>query len=482
VLQLALPSFRLTSKLAGSTARSLILLALCAAGAFADDGLDELGAYQHLNFNLGAGSTDVARACAAQSDGKVLLAGSASTSDELSEIAVARLGTGSVLDASFGAAYGTPGVVVVDLTDNGIQGHQGQARAMAIDPQGRIVVAGSLILNSTGASIGFVMRLLPDGWIDPTFAINGFYLDFSMNLGVAALGLDAGGRVWLLGRSSADGTGPWVLTRLDSVGNYDGGGTVAFPALGFDSTFPTALLFDPNGKLLLGGYGRTPSPAYHAAMLVARLQAGSLSALDSTFGTAGRLVIDDFDSAFLRSIALQPNGRIVFGGEYGSTNNEESLVVYGSDADGHLFPGGFGEYFAFNFDGIPGGAGGGNNRMVVQSDGKILVAAAAFTGHVENITNTGVARVLSTSGLDTSFGGLGTGKHRTDLPPLLNQSEDGSSMFSCLTLAAGKPVLVGSAHASGSDWDFAYRRLSSDLIYTDGFEVGTSFFWSGKTQ
>ncbi|MDQ1347389.1 MAG: hypothetical protein QG573_759, partial [Acidobacteriota bacterium] len=47
---------------------------------------------------------------------------------------------------------------------------------MAVDAQGRILVAGSMVLISTGASIGFVTRILPDGWIDPVFGINGFYL------------------------------------------------------------------------------------------------------------------------------------------------------------------------------------------------------------------------------------------------------------------------------------------------------------------
>jgi len=299
-----------------------------------------------------------------------------------------------------------------------------------------------------------------------------------METGVAALGLDASGRIFLLGRSLADGTGPWVVTRLDSVGNLDAGGTVSFPGLGLDSTVPTALAFEPDGKLLLGGWGRTPS--LHAVMLVARLTPLSVSLLDTTFGSGGRLVIDDFDSAYLRSIALQPDGRIVVGGEYGSTNNEESLVVTVLDRDGHLFPGAFSEYLAFNFDGTLGGAGGGNNRMVVQSDGKILVAAATFTSDADNITNVGVARILASSGLDGSFGDLGTGKHRTDLPPL--RSDDGSNGFSCRTLAAGKPVLVGSSHAAGSDWDFAYTRLTSDLIFTSGFEIGAPFFWSAKSQ
>ncbi len=136
----------------------------------------------------------------------------------------------------------------------------------------------------------------------------------------------------------------------------------------------------------------------------------------------------------------------------------------------------FTEYVAFDIGGSGGDGGGGMNRMVVQSDGKIVVAAAAITGDTGNVIDVGVARVLAESGLDSSFGGLGTGKRTFDMPPV--GSGDGNDDFHCLTLSGGKPVLVGSGQWSGLDWDFSFRRLTSALIFTDGFESGTTFFWS----
>ena len=55
------------------------------------------------------------------------------------------------------------------------------------------------------------------------------------------------------------------------------------------------------GKVLLGGWGRTGSPAFHASMAMARIVGDTLQ-LDPSFGLAGtgRMVIDDFESAFLR--------------------------------------------------------------------------------------------------------------------------------------------------------------------------------------
>ena len=46
------------------------------------------------------------------------------------------------------------------------------------------------------------------------------------------------------------------------------------------------------------------------------------------------------------------------------------------------------------------------------------------------------------------------------------------------TLSGGKAVVVGSARYSGTDWDFSLRRLTSDLIFAEAFESGSTWFWS----
>jgi hypothetical protein len=54
---------------------------------------------------------------------------------------------------------------------------------------------------------------------------------------------------------------------------------------------------------------------------------------------------------------------------------------------------------------------------------------------------------------------------------------DGDDRVNCLTLAGGKTVIGGALHWSNADWDFGMRRLTSALIFTDGFEL-TAGFWS----
>ncbi len=449
----------------------LLLLALCAPPVFGVDGLDDAGGLGSVAFDLNAAATDLSRTCAAQADGKILMAGSVTTNDsEQVQIAIARVQTDGLLDNSFD----NDGKLVIDLSTVGIQATHGRAFAMTIDPQGRILVAGTMVLISNGETIGFVVRILEDGWIDPAFGINGFYLEFGMALGVTSIGVDPGSRIWLLGRTNADGTGPWIFQLLDSGGNPGASRLLSFPNHGFAATIPTAMAMQPDGNVLVAGWGRTGSPEFYASMVVARVLGSTLD-LDMPFGGGGtgRLVISDFESAYLRSIALLPDGRIVVAGEYGPLN-EENIVVTRVDANGSWI-GGFTEYVAFNVGGTGGDGGSGMNRMVVQSDGKIVVAGTVITGDSGDVMDVGVARVLADSGLDTTFGGLGTGKRVFDMPPVGN--DDGSDEIHCLTLPGGKPVLVGSGHYSGSDWDFSFRRLSNALVFQDGFESGTTAFW-----
>jgi uncharacterized delta-60 repeat protein len=457
-----------------SRSLSLLLLALCAPPVFGIDGLDDPGGYGSIGFDLDFTASDFARACAAQPDGRILLAGSATDDDgEQFKIAVARINPNGLLDPTFG----TGGRVVIDLSDQGVQATQGQVRSIAVDAQGNILIAGSLVVTATSAHIGFVTRLWSDGYLDPVWNSGIFYLNFAMETGISAMGLDPGGRLWLLGRASADGTGPWIFQLLDAVGNPIDFRALTFPGYGFDTTVPTALAFQPDGKVLVAGWGRTGSPDFHASMAIARILGGTLE-LDPTFGGSGtgELVIDDFESAFLRSIALQPDRRIVVAGEYGVLG-EENIVVTRLDADGTL-AGAFTEYVGFDLGGTGGDGGSGMNRMVVQSDGKIVVAATAVTGDPGNVVDVGVARVLAESGLDPAFGGLGTGKRTFDMPPV--GSGDGNDTLSCLILSGGKPVLVGSGVWSGTDWDFSFRRLTSGLVFAEAFESGTAFFWSSS--
>jgi uncharacterized delta-60 repeat protein len=101
------------------------------------------------------GTTQVqATALTVQPDGKLLVAGGADAN--FADVAVARYETDGTLDATFGSGGTTviPGGGIVS--------------AVALQSDGKILLAGSLGDGAFGRGFG-VMRLLPDGTLDPTF-------------------------------------------------------------------------------------------------------------------------------------------------------------------------------------------------------------------------------------------------------------------------------------------------------------------------
>lgn len=117
---------------------------------------------------LFSGSSGVANAVAIQPDGKIVVAGSEvpgigdSSCDPTSRVTVVRLNPDGSLDSSFGSG----GTVVLDL------GQFSQANAVALQPDGKIVVVGS---QRPGCQItnGLIARLNSNGSLDGSFGGGG---------------------------------------------------------------------------------------------------------------------------------------------------------------------------------------------------------------------------------------------------------------------------------------------------------------------
>jgi uncharacterized delta-60 repeat protein len=459
--------------LSGSAAWVLAALFVLQSQALpAQDGLDdEPGSFGSVAFDLDAQRVDRAQACVVQPDGALVLAGGASDDDgEEYKIALARIGPDGIRDLSFG----TNGKVVIDFTDLGYALKDAIARAVVVDSQGRLLVVGTARLATSGALRVFVLRLLDDGAIDDSFLFNGisggWYFSTHMQA-VAAAALDLDGNLWIVGPELEDFSGDWSYLRLSPNGAELTAQRISINSV----SSPTALLFAPDGKTLIGGWGAAP-PTFRISFLIHRLLGAATGYLsDPTFGFEGNgwAVLDYPQNASLRSMAFLPDLGLVVAGETG-TLAAESVVVQRLTRNG-ISDGSFEEHVTFDV-GDPGGDGTfGLVRMVAQSDGKVVVAARALTGDSNNFSDTGVARLLPAGGLDPSFGGAGTGKRLFGLasPP----PGSGDEGIGCLVLAAGRAVVGGFREYISPDYDFAFRRLRSDLIFTDGFESGTTFFW-----
>jgi uncharacterized delta-60 repeat protein len=250
-----------------------------------------------------ASSVDRVYDMALQSDGRIVLVADTDF-DELEERAdwaVARLEADGDIDPCFGDVTCENGGFVIEPepeADLPIL----YARAVAIDTQDRIIVAGS---GRKGVDADFdqaAVRLLPDGVVDTEFGDGGHRL---VDFGLGGQSIDSddandvaldGDLIYLGGEANATGGTLAAVSRLDADGDpdlaFDGDGRTT---LFFNDVYPehrvNALRVQTDGKLLVGGITQIPDfNGFQADCAVARLTPDG--ALDPVFGVSGKFAAD----------------------------------------------------------------------------------------------------------------------------------------------------------------------------------------------
>jgi uncharacterized delta-60 repeat protein len=155
-----------------------------------------------------------ARAVLAFSDGSVAFAvGAPPGGIAPSVIAAARLTAAGALDPAFGAGDG-----ISDLMLGPSPARDGGATGIVPGPRGRLVLAGT-VTGAGGRALGVVVRMLPDGALDPRFGRAGVArLSAAHGLRVAALARARDGRLVVGGRSSSPKA---AVVRLRANGRRD---------------------------------------------------------------------------------------------------------------------------------------------------------------------------------------------------------------------------------------------------------------------
>jgi uncharacterized delta-60 repeat protein len=254
------------------------------------------------------GSADEAAAVTLQTDGKIVVAGRSG-----SAIALARYTTAGALDATFGTG-GT------STTSFGSAGSGAFANAVAVLSTGSIIVGGTTS-DSSGANVTMLLaRFTAGGALDPTYGSAGRVAAAATRLtNLTAVVVQSGDRVVAAG--SIDGTG----SEAHGLARY-------LPDGSLDATFGTAAgvtrtqlaLFGGTEDLTVDGAGRlvaagdaTNDPEKPAGFLfVAVLRYSPDGVPDSAFGCAGATQIELSTQVGGRSTAvgITPDGNIVVGG------------------------------------------------------------------------------------------------------------------------------------------------------------------------
>lgn len=215
----------------------------------------------------------VAADLAVQPDGKIVLAGTAELADGSVRFWLGRWHTGGAPDAAFGNG-GT-------LMATPFSAAFSQASGLALQSDGKIVVAGSA-LNTTHNNYDFaVARFNPDGTADASFNRTGRVLtdvswplipnfDFARSVSV-----QSDGKLLVAGES----TGSFVLVRYLVDGTIDaefGNGGIAKTLVQPGGWGANTMAVQPDGKILLGGAAAL-SPQSRSNMALARYRDRDLS-------------------------------------------------------------------------------------------------------------------------------------------------------------------------------------------------------------
>ena len=387
--------------------------------SFAGDGLVT------LDFD---GQIDRAEAVAVQPDGKVVVAGSASIAEDL-DIVVVRFRADGEADPTFGDG----GMVLLD------SGRSDDATALAIQPDGRILVGGSLGADE------LIVRLLPDGTLDPSFGDGGVLVPEVLgdNAWIAT-----GGRV----EAIAVDPGGGIVTAVQSSAGYERKTDLTLARYLPDGTTDTS--FGAEGRTIVDTGSTAEAGYYEGPESLARLDDGAWAVvghryppgdgrdtlvvrfradgdLDTGFNGTGWRVLDFGTDEGVAALA-QPGGRVVAAArDYSGTAAMARLLPSSA-----LDPG-------FGTGGVVR-VGPRLETVTADAQGRIVGAGPGPSYEVARFSPDGV--------LDTSFNG---GRYRSDVGP--------STEFptSIAVQPDGRLVVAGFAFTSGSeDTDWMIERIA----------------------
>jgi uncharacterized delta-60 repeat protein len=317
--------------------------------------------------NLGS-AADEAFDAALQRDGRIVAVGRTDGTGANRNFAVVRYEPDGDPDPGFG---GGDGIVTTDFT-----GSVDQANAVAVQPDGRIVVAGhAATLRPLGADNDFaVARYETDGDPDPTFGggdgIVTTDLGSRTDLG-RALVLQPDGRIVVAGASEDD----VALVRYTAAGIPDGSFSsdgIVVTDFGPDA-FANGVALQSDGRIVIAGHALGGSLTTDFAL--ARYHTDGN--LDASFG-AGGLVTTDIggDEDYAEELEILADDRIVVVGR-GTSPTILDLAVARYRADGGLDTGfGRGGVVTADFH----GSGEFGQDVAVQADGRIVAAGYSANG------------------------------------------------------------------------------------------------------
>lgn len=331
-----------------------------------------------------------AHAVAVQPDGKIVVAGIAQGSTTY-DFFIARYTASGALDPSFGGGDGFEAVPVGAEED--------RAEALAIGPDGRIVVTGYAKEGSNNA-LGVVV-LKADGTPDSSFGGDGSLTKKTIagqDHGVAAAML-GDGSVLLADENGAGAGEGLTLMKLLPGGGFDpgfggGDGIAVTPIPGAPGMGGrvTDFAVRPDGRIVASGYGydeTAAAPGYDEKFAAVGFLADGQP--DPSFGVNGIFSdqIAPGDEA-ADTVEFSPSGKVLLGGSYETQSSFESTALLRLQPSGAFDPA-----FGSGGQALRGPAapfGDIFEASALDAQERLVAVSTAYLGN--NITSIEVSRYL----------------------------------------------------------------------------------------
>ncbi|WP_426094106.1 delta-60 repeat domain-containing protein [Flavobacterium sp. DSR2-3-3] len=241
-----------------------------------------------LSFNLGSGINGKVYCAIIQPDGKIILGGSFTSFNSANASRLVRINSDGSLDTTFNTA---------------IAASSGVMYSISLQTDGNLIVVGSFT-KYNGVNSNRVARILPNGNLDPTFAIG----DGANSL-VEEVQIQQDGRIILGGSFLSFNKIPCgKIIRLNTDGTVD---TTFVQGTGFNGDV-SALTTQPDGKILVGG----------AFLEFNDVTAGRIIRLNPDGSIDGSFISGSgFSNGVVEVIKVNASGSIMIGGSFTGTYN-----------------------------------------------------------------------------------------------------------------------------------------------------------------
>jgi uncharacterized delta-60 repeat protein len=267
---------------------------------------------------------DECRSIVLQSDGKIVAAGYSDTtisSVHYYHVAVVRYNTDGSLDNTFSGDG--------KLTTS-IGGNEDYGMSAAIQSDGKIVVAGTVKLTNKDFA---VVRYNTDGTLDNTFGTAGIVTTAvgSGDDNGKSVAIQSDGKIVVAGSAAMTST-DFAVVRYDASGvldptfNLDGKATTDIIFNGYDAGQSVAIQSD--GKIVVAGIVMKSNIYFTYDFALVRFTTSGF--LDATFGTSGKVITafgNETVSAQAVCAAIQSNGAIIAAG-YAGGNVDIAVARY----------------------------------------------------------------------------------------------------------------------------------------------------------